>query len=176
VLQDSERTVSEAGAGETTILAEQPAIEFAHPTKVVTMVGHPAEDIARASAVLDMALVLASTSSPTGRLAEDVVLEFDATHHLSKLTTVWEGLSARAASFGELLQVGIFPCSFWWSGSFLFLLFLIFPLLCVKAFSRDQSSFFGLGEVERKLVFEVNQLKAKLACKQVELELEHRGR
>jgi hypothetical protein len=59
------------------------------------MVGHPAEDTARVSAVLDMALVLALTSSPTGRLAEDVVLEFDATHHLSKLTTVWEGLSAR---------------------------------------------------------------------------------
>jgi hypothetical protein len=58
----------------------------------------------------------------------------------------------------------------------LFLLFLIFPLFCVKAFSRDQSNFFGSGEVERKLVFEVNQLKAKLDCKQVELESECQGR
>jgi hypothetical protein len=32
-----------------------------------------------------------------------LVLEFDATHRLSKLTTVWERLSAEAASFGELL-------------------------------------------------------------------------
>jgi hypothetical protein len=42
------------------------------------------------------------------RLKDDVVLEFDATHHLSKLTAAWEGLSSRAASFGEQLQVGIF--------------------------------------------------------------------
>jgi hypothetical protein len=34
----------------------------------------------------------------------------------------------------------------------------------------DQSSFFGLGEVEKKLVFEVNRLKAELASKQVEQE------
>jgi hypothetical protein len=58
----------------------------------------------------------------------------------------------------------------------LFLIFLIFPLFCVKVFSQDQSSFFGSGEVERKLVFEVNQLKLELACKQVELELECQGR
>jgi hypothetical protein len=57
----------------------------------------------------------------------------------------------------------------------LFLLFLIFPLFYVKAFSRDQSSFFGSGEVEIKLVFEVNQLMAELACKQVELESERQG-
>jgi hypothetical protein len=37
-----------------------------------------------------------------------VVLEFNATHCLSKLTTAWEGLSAGVASFGEQLQVGIF--------------------------------------------------------------------
>jgi hypothetical protein len=47
-----------------------------------------------------------------------VVLEFDATHHLSKLTTTWEGLSAGAASFGEQLQVGISSSSFWWSSFF----------------------------------------------------------
>jgi hypothetical protein len=71
--------------------------------EVMTVVGHLTEDIVGASTVLDMALVLASTSSPTQCLAEDVVLEFDATHHLSKLTTAWEGLSAGATSFGELL-------------------------------------------------------------------------
>jgi hypothetical protein len=31
------------------------------------------------------------------------VLEFDATHRLSKLTTAWENVSAGAASFGEQL-------------------------------------------------------------------------
>jgi hypothetical protein len=129
------------------IPAEQPTTEFVHPTEVVTMVGHPTKDTAGAFAVLDMALVLASNFSPSQRLAEDVVLEFDATHRLSKLTTVWEGLSAEAASFGELHQVGIFSLFFWWSGLFLFLLFLIFSLFYVNAFSRYQSSFFGLGEV-----------------------------
>jgi hypothetical protein len=101
--QDSEWTVSEAGAGEMAILAEQPAIKSAHPMEVVTMVGCLVKDIAGASAVLDTALVLASTFLPTKRLAKDVVLEFDATHHLSKLTTVWEGLSAGVTSFGEQL-------------------------------------------------------------------------
>jgi hypothetical protein len=90
------------------IPAEQPATKSTHPTEVLTMVGRPTEDIARASTVLDTALVLAPTSSPSQCLAKDVVLEFDATHRLSKLTTTWEGLLARAASFGELLQVGIF--------------------------------------------------------------------
>jgi hypothetical protein len=37
-----------------------------------------------------------------------VVLEFDATHCLSKLTVAWENLSALAATFREQLQVGIF--------------------------------------------------------------------
>jgi hypothetical protein len=32
-----------------------------------------------------------------------------------------------------------------------------------------------LGEVERKLVFEVNQLKVELACKQVKLESKRQG-
>jgi hypothetical protein len=89
--------------GETTILVEQPAVDSAHPMEVMTVVGHPAEDTAGASLVLDTTLVLALTSLPSRRLAEDVVLEFDATHHLSKLTTAWEGLSAGATSFGELL-------------------------------------------------------------------------
>jgi uncharacterized membrane protein YesL len=41
-------------------------------------------------------------------LEDDVVLEFDATHHLSKLTAAWENLLVGAASFGEQLHVGIF--------------------------------------------------------------------
>jgi hypothetical protein len=73
---------------------------------------------AGASTAQDTALVVVSaplpTSSPVShtsssqRLEDDVVLEFDATCHLSKLTTAWENLSARVASFGEQLQVGIF--------------------------------------------------------------------
>jgi hypothetical protein len=61
----------------------------------------------------DTALVVVSTSlsSPhpasqflgNQHLKDDVVLEFDATHRLSKLTMAWEGLSVRAASFGEQL-------------------------------------------------------------------------
>jgi hypothetical protein len=53
--------------------------------------------------------LLCYLSHPAGQflgnqcLEDDVVLEFDATHHLSKLTMAWEGLSAGAASFGEQL-------------------------------------------------------------------------
>jgi hypothetical protein len=53
--------------------------------------------------MLDMTLVLASTSSPSQCLVEYVLLEFDATHRLSKLTMASEGLSTGAASFGALL-------------------------------------------------------------------------
>lgn len=81
-------------------------------------------------------------------VADKVLQEFDATHCLSKLSAAWANLSTGATSFGELLQ----------------------------AFPRDQSSFFGSGEVEKKLVFEVNRLKAKLAIKQVDLEAERQGR
>jgi hypothetical protein len=66
----------------------------------------------------DTTLVVVSTSlpfpPPAGQsldnhcLEDDVVLEFDATRRLSKLTTTWEGLLARASSFGEQLHVCIF--------------------------------------------------------------------
>jgi hypothetical protein len=56
-----------------------------------------------------------------------VVLEFDATHRLSKLIAAWEGLSARAASFGEQLRVGIF-FFFFLVVQLLLLIFLIFFL------------------------------------------------
>jgi hypothetical protein len=37
-----------------------------------------------------------------------VVLQFEATHHLSELTMSWGRLVAGTTSFGEQLQVGIF--------------------------------------------------------------------
>jgi hypothetical protein len=83
----------------------------------MTVVEKLALETAGASTVQDTALVVVSTplpTSPVGHasssqcLEDDVVLEFDATHHLSKLTAAWENLSAGAASFGEQLQVGIF--------------------------------------------------------------------
>jgi hypothetical protein len=84
---------------------------------------------------LDMALVMVSTSLPcpphAGQssnnqcLEDDVVLEFDATHRLSKLTMAWEDLSAGVTSFGEYLRVGIFFFFFWWSNFFCF--FFSFP-------------------------------------------------
>jgi hypothetical protein len=99
------------------------------------------------------------------------VLEFDATHHLSKLTMAWENLLARAASFGEQLQLGIFFLVFGIPTSFTsFCHFL--PFLWEKSFSRDHSSFFGSGETEKKLSFELSHLKAELASKEVELDTE----
>jgi hypothetical protein len=52
---------------------------------------------------------------------------------------------------------------------------LSFLFLRDKSFSRDHSSFFGSGETEKKLSFELNQLKAKLASKEVELDSECQG-
>jgi hypothetical protein len=80
--------------------------------------------VARASTAQNTALVVVSTPFPTfvGHasrsqcLEDDVVLEFDATHRLSKLIAAWENLSVGAASFGEQLQVGM-------------LFFLIFGIL-----------------------------------------------
>jgi hypothetical protein len=63
-------------------------------------------------------VVPASTSSPSPsfasrfandqHLADEVVLEFDATHRSSKLSADCANLSAGVASFGELLQVDAF--------------------------------------------------------------------
>jgi hypothetical protein len=58
----------------------------------------------------------------------------------------------------------------------LLLLFLIsFLFLWEKSFSRDHFSFFGSGETEKKLAFELSQLKAELASKEVELDTERQG-
>jgi hypothetical protein len=43
----------------------------------------------------------AAHASSSQCLEDDVVLQFDATHHLSKLTMAWGRLSAGVASFGE---------------------------------------------------------------------------
>jgi hypothetical protein len=92
------------------------------------MVEKPAVEVDGGSTVQDTTLVVISTSlmcpPPVGqssdnqRLEDDVVLDFDDTHRLSKLTTAWEGLSAGVASFVEQLRVGIF-----------FFLFLVVQLL-----------------------------------------------
>jgi hypothetical protein len=59
----------------------------------------------------------------------------------------------------------------------LLLLFLIsFLFLWEKSFSQDHSIFFGLGETEKNLAFEVSQLKVELASKDVELDAERQGR
>jgi hypothetical protein len=81
----------------------------------VTVAAGPSEEVAGASAAQVAALVLSSlhqSVSPhvalctsSQRLDDDVLREFDATRHLSELTTEWGILAAGAASFGEKLQV-----------------------------------------------------------------------
>jgi hypothetical protein len=130
------------------------------------MVEKSASKAAAASSVQDTTLVVVSASLPISspishtsssqRLEDDVVLEFDATHHLSKLTMAWENLSARVASFGEQLQVGIFFfLVFGIPASFTFFL-ISFLFLWEKSFSWDHLSFFGSGETEKKLAFELS--------------------
>jgi hypothetical protein len=53
---------------------------------------------------------------------------------------------------------------------------LSFFFLWEKSFSQDHSSFFGSGETKKKLTFELSQLKAYLASKEVELDSERQGR
>jgi hypothetical protein len=86
-------------------------VESPNPVVTVTVVEKSASKVVGASTTQDMALIVVSTplstSSPVGHasssqhLEDDVVLEFDATHHLSKLTAACENLLARVASFGE---------------------------------------------------------------------------
>jgi hypothetical protein len=69
--------------------------------------------VARASTAHDTTLVVVSMPQPTSspaahasnslRLEDDVVLQFEATHHLSELTVTWHKLSIGAASFREQL-------------------------------------------------------------------------
>jgi hypothetical protein len=57
------------------------------------------------------------------------------------------------------------------------LCFLIsFIFVREKSFSRDHSSFFfGSDETEKKLSFELSQLRVQLASKEVEPDSEHQG-
>jgi hypothetical protein len=97
------------------------------------------------STVQDTTLVVVSTSLPcpppagqsldNQRLEDNVVLEFDATHHPSKLTAAWEGLSAGVVSFGEQLQVGIFFFFFLVVQLHLLLFLIFFLFLLEKSFS-----------------------------------------
>jgi hypothetical protein len=123
---------------------DQAIVESPNPEVTMIVVEKLALKVAGASTVQHTALVVVSAPLPTSspichtsssqRLEDDVVLEFDATHCLSKLTMAWESLLARAASFGQQLQVGIFFLVFGISTSFTsFSHFL--PFLWDKSFS-----------------------------------------
>jgi hypothetical protein len=67
--QDSERTINESVVGEAATQVEQPTVESIWVEEAMTVAENPAAIVARASTALDMALVLASTSSPPPSLA-----------------------------------------------------------------------------------------------------------
>jgi hypothetical protein len=85
----------------------------------VTVAVDPAMEVAGISTAVASALVVVSSAQPTSsatghassslRLEEDVMLQFDATHRLSELTTSWGkacswcGFLWRAASGSHLL-------------------------------------------------------------------------
>jgi hypothetical protein len=85
------------------------------PTPEVTMIVavDPAMEVAGISPAVASTLVVVSSAQPTSstvghassslRLEEDVVLQFDVTHRLSKLSASWGRLAAGAASIGEQL-------------------------------------------------------------------------
>jgi hypothetical protein len=70
-------------------------------------------EVVEISTPATLALVVVTSAQPTSSTAghassslcleEDVVLQFDATHHLFELTASWGRLAAGAASFGEQL-------------------------------------------------------------------------
>jgi hypothetical protein len=76
--------------------ADEAVVESPNPMVTITMAERFDLKVSGVSTVQDMALVVVSTplptSSPVGyasssqRLEDDVILEFDAIHHLSKLT------------------------------------------------------------------------------------------
>jgi hypothetical protein len=105
----------------------------------MTVVKDPTAKVVRTSTVQDTALVMVSTPLPTSSstahasssqcLEDDVVLQFDATHHLSELTMAWGRPSAGVASFGEQLQVSVSSFCFMFSGcSASFSYYLLFPI------------------------------------------------
>jgi hypothetical protein len=126
--------------GKAIAQVDRVVVDSSNPEVTMTVVEKLALEAAGASTAQDTALVVVSAplpiSSPIGhasssqRLEDDVVLEFDATHHLSKLTMAWENLSAGAASFREQLQVGIF-------------FFLVFGISASFTFFSFPSFFYG---------------------------------
>jgi hypothetical protein len=61
--------------------------------------------------------------------------------------------------------------------AFLFLFLIFYPsFFCGRSLSLGITlAFFGSGETEKKLSFELSQLKAQLASKEVELDSERQG-
>jgi hypothetical protein len=92
--------------GEAVAQVDESIMESPSPEVTVTMVEKPASKAVGASTAQNTAMVVVSTPLPTSslvghasnsqRLEDDVVLEFDAAHRLSKLTVAWENLSAEA--------------------------------------------------------------------------------
>jgi hypothetical protein len=115
-------------------LDDHAATELPTSEVTVTVAVDPAMEAAGISTAVASALVVVSLAQPTSsaasrassslRLAKDVVLQFDAAHCLSELTTSWGRLAAGAAFFGEQLQVVIF-----------FFLVFVFPA-CFTLFSH----------------------------------------
>jgi hypothetical protein len=75
---------------------DEAIVESPNPMVTMTVEEKSSSEAARASIVQDTTLVVVSTPLPTSsvshasssqRLEDDVMLEFDATHRLSKLTT-----------------------------------------------------------------------------------------
>jgi Rad3-related DNA helicase len=89
-------------------VAESPTLEM-----MVTVAVGPSKEVAGASTAQVVAMVVVSSAQPTSsaaghassglRLKEDVVLQFDPTHHLFELTESWGRVAAGVASFGEQL-------------------------------------------------------------------------
>jgi hypothetical protein len=112
---DSERTISEAVVRETVASDEHAAAESPTLGMVVTVAAGLSEEVVGASIAQVAALVLSSSHQPISppaahdissqRLDDNVLREFDATRHLSELTTEWGVLAAGVASFREKLQV-----------------------------------------------------------------------
>jgi thiamine monophosphate synthase len=92
--QDSERTVSGVVVGERVAPDDHAAAKSPTPEMMVTVAVGSSKEVAGASATAALVVVssVQPTSSATGRapsglrLEEDVVLQFDATHRLTKLT------------------------------------------------------------------------------------------
>ena len=172
--RDLECSVGEVAVRET---GSPAAADPITPEVTVAMAVGTSEEVVGASQ--DTALVLPSLPVPTSPstplgtssqcLDDDVLLQFDATHHLSELTAAWGALST---SFGEKLQVSfseVLSLDVCLSS----VLMCCFSLsLFAQSFSRDHTSFCFSSKTEKKLSSEVSTLKAELDLCRAELETE----